>query len=150
MNTKEEIIEHVNQFFKEELKFRKNGLIWYQKNNLCMKLFWLQKSTYTSGFYINLGIYFPSLENEKITMPPRVYQWHFGARLSNFSSSLRGVFSFNEDSVNLIREVTIKEVIPIFDYFSDKQNILNHYEEISVKMMVQNYTSEEIKAFLES
>jgi hypothetical protein len=150
MNIKAEIIEQINQFFKEELKFRKNGLIWYQKNDLCMRLFWLQKSTYTSGFYLNLGIYFISLDNEKITMPPKVYEWHFSTRLKQFNKTLKEPFPFSEDSVKVIRDVIIKDVIPIFDYFTDKQSVFNHYEEIKVKMMAQNYTSETIKAFLEN
>ncbi len=79
-------LRELHKFFKDK-GFRKKGLVWYLDKGEIMVLCEYQGSRIMHGFYLNCGLYFPSLENEEIDFPPRSYDWHFSGRYNRVVKS---------------------------------------------------------------
>lgn len=123
--------------FNEEITkfgFKKNACLWYKKLENVIYILELQKSSYSSLYYLNVSVYFIEIDNnDKI---PKEKDCHIRTRLNKEFVGLDNDYDslFDLEKMNIseeiYRELLVKcittNIIPQLVFISSKQAISNY------------------------
>ena len=105
---RENAIKILSVFLKEK-GFKKKGQVWYLlKENVALMVEY-QGSYHFSGFYANIGLYFPKLNNEEKFVVHKSYDWQIEDRYKTYMDKLVGTGMYVDDLISF--EVSEEEFL---------------------------------------
>lgn len=96
---REKALKILSEYFKAK-GFRKKGQTWYLSKESVALMVEYQGSYHFSGFYLNIGLYFPKLNNEEKFVVHKSYDWHICHRYRELMEKLVGTDKYVHDLIS--------------------------------------------------
>lgn len=96
---REKALKILSEYFKAK-GFRKKGQTWYLSKESVALMVEYQGSYHFSGFYLNIGLYFPKLNNEEKIVVHKSYDWHICLRYRELMEKLVGTDKYVRDLIS--------------------------------------------------
>lgn len=139
---RENAIKILSVFLKEK-GFKKKGQVWYLlKENVALMVEY-QGSYHFSGFYLNIGLYFPKLNNEEKFVVHKGYDWQIENRYKDYMDNLIGTDKYVDDLISF--EVSEEE---FYDEMEQLKENLDKILEIMMKWLDVDYFIANMPDFL--
>ena len=125
--------------------FKKKGQVWYLLNlkGTVALMIEYQGSYIFSGFYLNIGLYFPKLNNEEKFVVHKGYDWQVENRYRDYMDYLIGTDKYVVDLISF--EVSEEE---FYDEMEQLKENLDKILEIMVKWLDVDYFIANMPKFL--
>lgn len=125
--------------------FKKKGQVWYLLNlkGTVALMIEYQGSYIFSGFYLNIGLYFPKLNNEEKFVVHKGYDWQVENRYRDYMDYLIGTDKYVDDLISF--EVSEEE---FYDEMEQLKENLDKILEIMVKWLDVDYFIANMPVFL--
>lgn len=153
---REKALKILSEYFKAK-GFRKKGQTWYFfKENVALMVEY-QGSYHFSGFYLNIGLYFPKLNNEEKFVVHKSYDWQIEDRYKTYMDKLVGTGMYVDDLISFeVSEeefcnemeqlkVNLDKIIEIMMKWLDIDYLVANFPEF---IMVKFYRKEEFLALI--
>ena len=116
--------------------FKKKGQVWYLLNlkGTVALMIEYQGSYHFSGFYLNIGLYFPKLNNEEKFVVHKGYDWQIENRYKDYMDYLIGTDKYVDDLISF--EVSEEE---FYDEMEQLKENLDKILEIMMKWLDVDY-----------
>ena len=96
---REKALKILSEYFKAK-GFRKKGQTWYLSKESVALMVEYQGSYHFSGFYLNIGLYFPKLNNEEKFVVHKSYDWHICHRYGELMEKLVGTDKYVDSLIS--------------------------------------------------
>lgn len=96
---REKALKILSEYFKAK-GFRKKGQTWYLSKESVALMVEYQGSYHFSGFYLNIGLYFPKLNNEEKFVVHKSYDWQIEDRYKTYMDKLVGTGMYVDDLIS--------------------------------------------------
>ncbi len=125
--------------------FKKKGQVWYLLNlkGTVALMIEYQGSYHFSGFYLNIGLYFPKLNNEEKFVVHKGYDWQIEDRYKTYMDKLVGTDEYVDDLISF--EVSEEE---FFNEMEQLKENLDKILEIMMKWLDVDYFIANMPKFL--